>query len=88
MDREHSVNKTSRCWVFFICVLESTLFIKKHPGLFYEDIFNHDYSRRSKRDLRINANNFTVKIPINTVIKIYNKIPLEIKRLPTLRLLK
>lgn len=76
--------------VYDVCVIESVLFLKKHPELFHENISGHEYNTRSRNDLRINASclSVTLKSPINNVIKIYNKIPLEIKSLPTLSLLK
>ena len=50
----------------------------------------HDHNTRCKNDLIINAGclAITLKSPINMVIKIYNKVPLEIKSSKTLYLLK
>ena len=52
--------------------MESTLFLKKHPGLFNENTFIHVHNTRCQNDLRINAGCLAVtfKSPINIVITI------------------
>ena len=67
------------------------MFLRKYLGLFHENTFGHEYNTRARNDLRIiNASclNVTLKNPINNVVKMYNKVPLEIKSLPMVDLLK
>ena len=49
-------------------------------------IFLDTSTTRCRNDLNASCLNVTLKSPINIVIKIYNKVPLEIKSLPMLSL--
>lgn len=67
-----------------IYVLESSIFVKKYPFLFTNNAFHHSYTTRNKNDLVITQThlNKMLKGPLNSLIKIFNNIPQELKFLP------
>lgn len=71
-------------------VLESVIFFKKYSDLFLDNHNKHYYDTRFKDQLRTNISSITKTLnsPFNTIIRIYNKIPQEIKSQNKIHILK
>ena len=70
--------------------MESVIFIKKYSDLFAESQNKHYHDTRFKDHLRTNISHQTITLnsPYNYIIRIYNKMPLEIKNETKINLLK
>lgn len=70
---------------YAICVLECIIFIKENTDLFQDFQRSHAYELRNKKDLNLPAYKLT-RLQRNAtflIVKIYNKVPSEVRGLPT-----
>lgn len=69
--------------VYSLYVFEVVLFVHKHSDLFQQNIRDHSYNTRTKYNFKANQTNFTYllkNIPFS-LIKIYNRVPENIRKL-------
>lgn len=76
--------------LYDLYVLESVIFLKKYPSLFTNNQTQHCYHTRFKDHLRTTPSCLTKTLnsPSNSIIRIYNKMPLEIKEQLNIHILK
>jgi len=73
-----------------IYIMESAMFVRKHPSYFIENTFNHDYSTRHKKNyaLTLHSLSATQKNCHYISMKIYNSLPDNLKATTSLNVYK
>lgn len=70
--------------VYDLYILDCALFAIKFPHLFVDNTIKHAYETRRKENLVLSQTHISsvLKGPLNSVIKIFNKLPCDLKDLP------